>query len=414
MSESESKRSIPEWQQRNSTPSPTSEPPDSTEAGKDTDRSALLEQASTFLQDESIRDASTDRKISFLESKGLTSPEIDSLLGVSRNTEATRSNSDSSAEESKSTSISSAEPEAPIQAPSSSTSPTQTPASQQFNPAPRDVPPIVTYPEFLLHQSKPPPLVTLHSVLYTLYGAAGLGATIYGASEYIVKPLLATLTDARHDLAATASENLKKLNEKLEQNVSQIPPSLLAADPLSSSRSDISDEDAESITSDPTELFHRDIGTQTSQDLAQPPTTTATTDTTEPSTPSATETVITHQTRLESIGSHLRAFADAESQSTTLNDTTRTRISDLQRYLDSLLYSKSSYPYSATTGYGVYSTPGLDSGSGSTGVGKGEEDAISGFRAEIRGVKGALLSARNFPSGRGGGRVGVPGVRASV
>ena len=29
---------------------------------------------------------------------------------------------------------------------------------------------------------------------------------------------------------------------------------------------------------------------------------------------------------------------------------------------------------------------------------KAEDDAIAGFKAEIRGVKGALLSARNFPS----------------
>ncbi|KAL2825145.1 peroxisomal membrane anchor protein conserved region-domain-containing protein [Aspergillus cavernicola] len=411
MSDSDSKSSIPQWQRLNSTPSPTS---DDKEAGKDTDRSVLLEQASSFLQDDSIRNASTDRKITFLESKGLTSPEIDNLLGVSRNPEATSSNSDRS-KESKDTSTSSTETS--NQAPSPSTLPTHPPSTQQpTTPAPRDVPPVITYPEFLLHQSKPPPLVTLQSILYTLYGAAGLGATVYGASEYIVKPLLATLTDARHDLAQATEENLKKLNEKLEQNVSEIPPSLLlSAKPAASSLSELSDEDLESITSDPTELFHRDIGTQTSQDLVQPSSTSSSPTINDPESPPQTTTITTHQKRLESIGSHLRAFADAESQSTTLNDTTHSRVSDLQRYLDGLIYSKSStsYPYSATTGYGVYSTPGLDYGSGgaATGAGRGEEDAISGFRAEIRGVKGALLSARNFPSGRGGGRGGV---RASV
>ena len=45
----------------------------------------------------------------------------------------------------------------------------------------------------------------------------------------------------------------------------------------------------------------------------------------------------------------------------------------------------------------------MDTGSGTaTGVGRGEEDAITNFKSEIRGVKGALLSARNFPSSRGG------------
>ncbi|KAL2872788.1 peroxisomal membrane protein PEX14 [Aspergillus lucknowensis] len=397
MPDSDSKRSIPLWQQQNATTSPTS---DDKGAGKDTGQSTLLEQASKFLQDDSIRDAPTDRKIAFLESKGLSASEIDSLLGVSRNPGASTSgDNNGSAEENNATATPSTEPsnKASHPSPSSSNQPTPTAAP--------NVPPIITYPEFLLHQSKPPPLVTLRSVLYTLYGAAGLGATFYTASEYIVKPMLASLTDARHDLANTAEANLKKLNEKLEQNVSQIPPSLVSNKSTISPPRDISDEeDTESITSDPTELFHRDIGTQTSQDLANPPPSTST-DTQEQPAPSTPATVVTtHQERLESIGSHLRDLADTQSQSSTLYDTTRSRISDLQRYLDNLTYSKSSFPYSATTGYGMYSTPGLDPGSGAmTGVGKSEEDAISSFRAEIRGVKGALLSARNFPSGRGGG-----------
>lgn len=40
-------------------------------------------------------------------------------------------------------------------------------------------------------------------------------------------------------------------------------------------------------------------------------------------------------------------------------------------------------------------------GEKATGMAKAEEDAISSFKSEIRGVKGALLSARNFPSGGG-------------
>ncbi|KAL4803540.1 peroxisomal membrane anchor protein conserved region-domain-containing protein [Aspergillus unguis] len=397
----DSKRSIPAWQQQHSASPSTS---DGDDTASQVDRTTLLEQASKFLQDDSIRDAPTDRKVSFLESKGLTSTEIDSLLGVSRNPEASGDSSNNSpAEENKSTPASSVN--TPSQAPSPSTASAPAPppeARQATSPAPRDVPPVITYPEFLLHEAKPPPLVTLRSVLYTLYGAAGLGATVYGASEYIVKPMLATLTDARVDLAQTTEENLKRLNEKLEQNVSQIPPSLLNSKPAaaSASVSDAGEDDTDSITSDPTELFHRDIGTQTSEPIQPTPSTTDA----EPSAPTPDTIVSTHKSRLESIGSHLRDLEDAQSQSTTLHDTTRSRIADLQRYLDGLLYSKNSYPYAATTGYGVYSTPGIDSGSAAaTGVGKAEEEAISNFRAEIRGVKGALLSARNFPSGRGRG-----------
>ncbi|KAL2794679.1 peroxisomal membrane anchor protein conserved region-domain-containing protein [Aspergillus keveii] len=409
MSDSDSKPSIPLWQRQNSAAAPPASDDKDKDAGEDTARSTLVEQASKFLQDESIRDASTDRKIAFLESKGLTSPEIDGLLGVSRNSEAS-SDASNTTEEDKSATAANTEGSSQATSPSTGTSAPSSTTAQSSSSAPRDVPPIITYPEFLLHQSKPPPLVTLRSVLYTLYGAAGLGATFYTASEYIVKPMLANLTDARHDLASTTEANLKKLNEKLEQNVSQIPPSLLTKATVSSAQSVISDEDGvdiESITSDPTELFHRDIGTQTTQDLTNPPPATTSSATTEPEKPTPTSTALTHQKRLEQIGTQLRDFADTQTTSSTLHDTTRSRISDLQRYLDGLLYSKSSsYPYSATTGYGMYSTPGLDSGSAATGVGKGEEDAISGFRAEIRGVKGALLSARNFPS-RGGLRTSV-------
>jgi len=46
------------------------------------------------------------------------------------------------------------------------------------------------------------------------------------------------------------------------------------------------------------------------------------------------------------------------------------------------------------------------------GVRKAEDDAIAAFKADIRGVKGALLSARNFPASRGGRLGGVPAASA--
>jgi hypothetical protein len=69
-------------------------------------------------------------------------------------------------------------------------------------------------------------------------------------------------------------------------------------------------------------------------------------------------------------------------------------------YLDSLIYSNPTY----STGYGSWSSSSSSTNSSAMGVAKSEEDAISGFRSEIRGVKGALLSAKNFPTSRG--RVG--------
>ncbi|KAF7131265.1 hypothetical protein CNMCM5793_004370 [Aspergillus hiratsukae] len=405
--------SIPQWQQpaaaSTNTDNSTSTPsPNSDEAP----RSELIEQARKFLQDDSIRDAPVDRKIAFLESKGLRSEEIDSLLGISRDAdESSTSTNSNTAEGNKATpesttSSTSNESQSPKESPSSSSTSSASSSTAPATPtatkssAPRDVPPIITYPEFLMQQSKPPPLVTLRSILYTLYGAAGLGASLYGASEYLVKPMLATLTSARLELAQTANTNLQKLNEKLEQNVSRIPPHLSAKDTQRTEPID-SEDDEDSITSDPTELFHRDVATQTSQDLdATPLPRTLDHPSSDEATPDPTATVNTHLKRLENITSHLREVASSEKESGALDDSVRTRLNELHHYLDTLLYSRSSY--NPVTAYGVYSTPGLENAAGpSVGISKGEEDAIASFRADIRGVKGALLSARNFPASRG-------------
>ncbi|KAF5866980.1 hypothetical protein ETB97_006825 [Aspergillus alliaceus] len=388
--------SIPQWQQPSATNSTS--PPSSDDAS----RSTLLEQATKFLQDESLYDAPLDHKVSFLESKGLRQDEIDSLLGVSRTSEATSSTAatgeDKKTTESSTTSSTSTPASSSPSAPVSQTSSTSTTATANRQPpSTRDVPPIITYPEFLVNQPKPPPLVTLRSFLYTLYGAAGLGASIYGASEYLVKPMLANLTSARHDLAETAQENLKKLNEKLEQNVSIIPPQLTARRAQSTGSS--SDDETESVTSDPAELFHRDVAVQTSEDFNLENSSSLAPNTADTETFDPTTAVNTHVKRLEIIRSHLQEFSETDKQSTTCDDTVRTSLNELQHYLDGLLYSKSGY--GTTSGYGVYGASGFDSGGNTAGLNKGEEDAISNFKSEIRGVKGALLSARNFPASRG-------------
>ncbi|BCR96526.1 peroxisomal membrane protein PEX14 [Aspergillus luchuensis] len=421
--------SIPSWQQPNNASNLNTDNSESTSSptSDDTSRSALIEQAAKFLEDESIRDAPTDRKVTFLQSKGLREDEINTLLGI---TSSTPKASDTTEEEEEKTASpdttppSSTDP-APASAPdqtnnASTSSTTQpTPSSSNTTPTPsptppktttttttRDIPPIITYPEFLSTPTKPPPLVTLRSVLYTLYGAAGLSASFYGASEYLIKPMLSNLTSARQELASTATSNLQKLNEKLEQNVSVIPESL--KNKTANTENDSSSTDTESITSDPTELFHRDVATQTAtSDFAATYNNNKTgTDKDSPADPTAA--VTDHLKRLESIRSQLRECSDTEKESSTLDSGMRTRLNELHHYLDGLIYSKPGF--NPLSGYGMYSTPGMDSGSGSaTGVGKGEEDAIANFRAEIRGVKGALLSARNFPAGRGGRIGGVAG-----
>ncbi|OJJ76560.1 hypothetical protein ASPBRDRAFT_39049 [Aspergillus brasiliensis CBS 101740] len=418
--------SIPQWQQpNNATNTDTNSESTSSPPSDDTSRSTLIEQATKFLEDESIRDAPTDRKVIFLQSKGLREDEINTLLGISSTPKASDTTEEEKPASPDSTTSSSTDP-AP--APASASEPTDnasassnqpTPSSSITTPTPspatttpktnntRDVPPIITYPEFLSTPTKPPPLVTLRSVLYTLYGAAGLSASFYGASEYLIKPMLSNLTSARQELASTATSNLQKLNEKLEQNVSVIPASLLETQKNKNIESDSSSTDTESITSDPTELFHRDVATQTATSDFGPTYNNKTgTDKVSPADPTAA--VTDHLKRLESIRSQLRECSDTEKESSTLDSGMRTRLNELHHYLDGLIYSKPGF--NPLSGYGMYSTPGIDSGSGAaTGVGKGEEDAIANFRAEIRGVKGALLSARNFPAGRGGRIGGVAG-----
>lgn len=84
-------KSIPQWQRQEAAKDPT-EPPKELEKPAPEEkpppsRATLLEQAAKFLEAEDIQDAPTERKISFLESKGLTNEEIHRLLGISRNTD---------------------------------------------------------------------------------------------------------------------------------------------------------------------------------------------------------------------------------------------------------------------------------------------------------------------------------------
>lgn len=382
--------SIPAWQRakpNDESPSPSSDDAPATT----TSRQTLLDQASKFLEDESIRDAPEDRKVTFLESKGLNSEDIQQVLGVSRNAEASSTNTEANTEPTESQQDTPATVSTP---PSADTMPRQRPAPAPApapGPSTRDAPPIITYPEFLFEQNKRPPLVTMQNLLYTLYGAAGLGASLYGASEYIVKPMLASLTSARHELASTAEENLQKLNSKLETTVSVIPPQLTARKPYES--------DTDSEASDPTELFHRDMATQTSPETAL---STGAVNTADESTP--TSKVDEHVSRFESITSQLRGIVESEKDASALDDNMRTGLTELHHYCDTLIYSAPAY--SAGSTYGVWNSN--NGANDNSGLRKGEDEAIAGFRADIRGVKGALLSARNFPASRGGRLGGLP------
>lgn len=82
----EKKAGVPSWQldpaqkplQRDDKPAEEPKP----------NRETVLARARKFLEEDEVKDASTDKKIAFLESKGLESEDIQELLGVSRNLEA--------------------------------------------------------------------------------------------------------------------------------------------------------------------------------------------------------------------------------------------------------------------------------------------------------------------------------------
>lgn len=68
--------------QSEQTTSPITEAPTPTEDDLDQpDSTDLLEQASRFLEDPTIRDAPRERKVAFLESKGVNAEDIEALLG---------------------------------------------------------------------------------------------------------------------------------------------------------------------------------------------------------------------------------------------------------------------------------------------------------------------------------------------
>lgn len=84
------KAQVPSWQlKEKAEPADRENKPEPTPKHEETDRETIISQARKFLDEDEVRNSSTDKKIAFLESKGLRSEEIEALLGVARNTEAT-------------------------------------------------------------------------------------------------------------------------------------------------------------------------------------------------------------------------------------------------------------------------------------------------------------------------------------
>ncbi|KAG9558402.1 hypothetical protein KCU79_g8938, partial [Aureobasidium melanogenum] len=249
----------------------------------------------------------------------------------------------------------------------------------------RAVPPIITYPEFLVQPQKPPPLVTVSRLINATYIAGALTTSAYALSKYIIAPMADNLNEARHDLFEHTGSHITGFNDKLTKLVSTVPSSTKS---LPSTPADLGDFDTDSITSDPTELFHRDIGTQTSPSLSRRTSLSSDTEVVRPDT-----VPLKQATRLDILKSHLSELLEGAESNGTSNETLQTSVSETRHYLDGLYYTPPSYSWNADNTLNASNAP-KDK----------QPDAAVTLKAEIRGVKGVLLSAKRFPSV---GRVGA-------
>ncbi|KAG9786569.1 hypothetical protein ABEF93_005587 [Exophiala dermatitidis] len=423
--------SIPEWQKTTHQPSPSSEESASSSSdqpsssgqttGADaannlTSELSLLEQARKFLDDDAIREAPRERKVAFLQKKGLSADHIDTLLGSAD--EQTSSHSEpefpseiktvhdsnsntniDSSNKAETQSQTTSDPETPPATLSISEEPSAA-VSVSNNSNKREIPPIITYPEFLLKPQKPPPLVTIDRLINAAYIFTGISALTYGASKYIVQPMLETLTEARHELAETALSDLDVLNKKLESTVSHVPyfPSSTVLQKQTNVDNIDNNDDIESIDSDPTELFHRDIATQTSP----PPLLRSNSLSSETQGRTAQDPTAAQASRLQSLHGTLSSLL----HSTTTHfsqDRLKDQVSQLQMVLDKLetSYNPFAIDYYGTPSSSSFGTYSFQQDDKSKQQQSKKPDAeAQKFKSEIRSLKGALLSSRNFPTAR--------------
>ncbi|KAF4587611.1 peroxin 14/17 [Ophiocordyceps camponoti-floridani] len=303
--------------------------------------------ARRFLQDDLVRTASPEEKASFLKSKGVSDGDIQKLLAEF---------------ESQSRQIETAKPE-PQSPANASNRPLASLPSEETE---TDRPPIVTYPEFLAKPVRPPPLVTTTRLLNTVYGFAGFATLLYGTSRYYLAPMVDDLTEARSDLYTTASSKLLALFPTLEKSVSVIPPAAGHSAPA----------DDASDAEDPSEMFHRDVGTQTS--LPDSPAGAAQVQ------PVAGSPSDRQADRLSDAVRTLSGLKDDFRSQCHHLEELRTLLDVLRDDLDGMTYGSRAL---FLGGYEMYGTKRSE-----------PDDEIRKVRDNIRRVKGTLLSTRSFPS----------------
>lgn len=378
---------VPAWQRATQDCPETSSdagatPAASTDDGTDA-RSPATEDKLTiarrFLDDENVRNESRDKKVAFLKSKGVEDAHVQKLLGDVHETVR----------------LHTAKAMLPptnipliVQMTGKESTDTSTPQKstpQISTPAAADRAPIVTYPEFLTKPQRPPPLVTTQSLLNTLYGFAGLSTLVYGMSKYVAGPMIENLNGARQELHDTTASRLEELVKQLERTVSVVPPpahAVLSGNlPASAATTTINDEDNEDDDEDPAEMFHRDVGTQTSFSDAL---TSAADDAEQPE--AKQPAVLQHATGVTKLAKCISGLRDAVvSQSGDFEDI-KAQVEHFREDLDRMIFPQMDFTPGS---YGMISQAGS----------KNEpEDEVRRARDNIRRIKGVLLSTRSFPA----------------
>lgn len=200
-----------------------------------------------------------------------------------------------------------------------------------------------------------------------MYAFVGLSTLLYGTSKYLIAPMVENLTDARTELHDVTSKRLDSLVAQLEKTVSVIPPT--------KSQAELSEDNDSSDAEDPSEMFHRDIGTQTSliDDKATPAVKEA-----EPASKR-------HADNLASLSKTLSVLKDQfRAQSEGFEDV-KTVLDVFRDDLDGMTYGGHT---DFVGGYDIYGSAKKNE----------PEDEIRKVRDNIRRVKGVLLSTRNFPA----------------
>ncbi|RFU79855.1 peroxin 14 17 [Trichoderma arundinaceum] len=355
MDDSEGKPSsdgVPKWQLSAPDDETTADAPQSQE---DTQEDKL-EVARRFLEDDAVKTAPRHTKVDFLKSKGVGDDDIEYLLGGSE--EASSAAKDAAPTDESN--------QKALQVLERSFAPK--PPAVPDSPAPilagGDRPPVVTYPEFLTKPQRDPPLVTTNGLLNTLYAFGGLSTFLYAASRYAVEPMVEKLTSARIDLHETTSKKLEAILTQLESTVSVVPSYKNSGANATSETND---------TEDPSEMFHRDVGTQTSFPTSS-------------SSQGKDEAQSKIQAdRLAKLAKSLKGLTDDFKKQSNESQDIKVLLDVFSDELDNMTYGHHADLY------GGFDFNKKKKKSDS-------EDEIRKVRDNIRRIKGVLLSARTFPT----------------